>query len=78
MDFAGKKWTIQPPLGILFKVELNFENKARQEVKAKQWELHFSEYGRGISMYRTTEIAKLVLQGIPDSLRREVWMNFSG
>lgn len=62
----------------VFKPQFSPECKARQEVKAKQWELHFAEYGRGVSIYRTTEIAKLVLQGIPDSLRREVWMTFSG
>ncbi|XP_054270034.1 TBC1 domain family member 9 isoform X2 [Macrosteles quadrilineatus] len=71
-------WQVQPPMMTVFKPTPSPECKARQEVKAKQWELHFSEYGRGISMYRTTEIAKLVLQGIPDSLRREVWINFSG
>ncbi|RZF42626.1 hypothetical protein LSTR_LSTR001421 [Laodelphax striatellus] len=69
-------WKIQTPLGLEFQNDKM--NKARQEVKAKQWEMHFKDYGSGISMYRTHEISKLVLQGIPDTLRREVWMNFSG
>lgn len=72
------EWKVLQPLMAVFKPQLSPECKARQEVKAKQWELHFAEYGRGVSIYRTTEIAKLVLQGIPDSLRREVWMTFSG
>lgn len=50
----------------------------KQESKEKMWEMHFNTYGRGISMYRTTDIASLVLQGVPDSLRMEIWMAFSG
>uniref|UniRef100_A0A1B6C1U8 Rab-GAP TBC domain-containing protein n=1 Tax=Clastoptera arizonana TaxID=38151 RepID=A0A1B6C1U8_9HEMI len=77
-DNPGSTWTPQPPLGTLFKSQKTIENKSRHDVKAKQWELYFAEYGRGISMYRTTEVAKLVLQGIPDSMRREIWLTFSG
>jgi hypothetical protein len=62
----------------LFKLDISPEAISKQEAKEKLWELHFAEYGRGISMYRTTEISKLVLQGVPDRLRREVWMSFSG
>ena len=71
-------WENQPPLRILFKKEVTKEVQAQEEVKSKQWELHFSEFGRGVSMYRTTEIARLVLLGIPDSMRRDLWLNFSG
>lgn len=62
----------------LFKTKVDEDVVARQDQKVIQWELHFGEYGRGISMYRTAEINKLVLQGIPDTLRREIWLNFSG
>jgi hypothetical protein len=62
----------------LFKLDFSSEAISKQEAKEKLWELHFAEYGRGVSMYRTTEISKLVLQGVPDRLRREVWMSFSG
>jgi hypothetical protein len=62
----------------LFKLDFSPEAVAKQEAKEKLWELHFAEYGRGVSMYRTTEVSKLVLQGVPDRLRREVWMSFSG
>jgi hypothetical protein len=71
-------WTPQPPLMTLFKMDFSSEALIKQETKEKLWELHFAEYGRGVSMYRTTEISRLVLQGIPDRLRREVWMSFSG
>ncbi|KAL1140691.1 hypothetical protein AAG570_000621, partial [Ranatra chinensis] len=72
------KWELQPPLRTLFKKEVSKESLAQEEVKAKQWELHFAEYGRGVSMYRTTEMAKLVLQGVPNSMRRELWLTFAG
>jgi hypothetical protein len=62
----------------LFKLDVSSEAISKQEAKEKLWELHFAEYGRGVSMYRTTEISKLVLRGVPDRLRREMWMSFSG
>ena len=62
----------------LFKLESSPETIAKQEAKEKLWELHFTEYGRGVTMYRTTDISKLIFQGVPDQLRREVWMTFSG
>jgi hypothetical protein len=61
-----------------FKLDFSSEAISKQEAKEKLWELHFAEYGRGVSMYRTTEVSKLVLQGVPNRLRREVWMSFSG
>ena len=71
-------WTPQPALMTLFKAALSAEASVKQEAKEKQWELHFAEYGRGITMYRTTETAKLVIQGVPQTLRGEVWLTFSG
>lgn len=62
----------------LFKAPLSNEAALKQEAKEKQWELHFAEYGRGITMYRTTETAKLIIQGLPQTLRGEVWLTFSG
>lgn len=52
--------------------------KSIEEAKEANWMRHFSEYGRGVSMYRTTEIYELILDGIPDKLRCELWLNFSG
>lgn len=62
----------------LFKAPLKAEAAVKQEAKEKQWELHFSEYGRGMTIYRTVETAKLVIAGIPQNLRGEVWLTFSG
>lgn len=67
-------WTMQPPLMTLFKTDSN----VNQETKEKQWELHFAEYGRGVTIYRTVETAKLIIEGIPQSLRGELWLAFSG
>lgn len=71
-------WVLQPPLRSIFKKELGKELAAQEEVKTKQWELHFAEFGRGVSMYRTTDMMKLILDGTPDSMRRELWLSFSG
>uniref|UniRef100_A0AAQ4Q4Z9 TBC1 domain family member 9B n=1 Tax=Gasterosteus aculeatus aculeatus TaxID=481459 RepID=A0AAQ4Q4Z9_GASAC len=42
------------------------------------WNIHFSEFGRGVCMYRTSRTRELVLNGIPESLRGELWLLFSG
>uniref|UniRef100_A0A8C9VP42 TBC1 domain family member 9 n=1 Tax=Scleropages formosus TaxID=113540 RepID=A0A8C9VP42_SCLFO len=39
---------------------------------------HFAEYGHGVCMYRTEKTKELVLKGIPDSMRGELWLLFSG
>lgn len=71
-------WKCEPPLMSVFPLSEIPEVNKRQEAKEKEWELHFNTYGRGISMYRTTEVAKLVLTGVPDKLRMDIWMAFSG
>lgn len=71
-------WSCQPPLMTLFKAPLSAEATIKQQAKEKQWELHFAEYGRGVTIYRTIETAKLVIQGVPQALRGEVWLTFSG
>jgi TBC1 domain family member 8/9 len=43
-----------------------------------KWEEHFNKFGRGVSMFRTSDTANLVIDGIPDDLREEIWMIFSG
>ncbi|XP_006799239.1 TBC1 domain family member 8 [Neolamprologus brichardi] len=52
-------------------------NKSTDQVKERLWEDHFSEFGRGVHMFRTEKIQKLVAMGIPESLRGELWMIFS-
>uniref|UniRef100_A0A8C6UCE5 TBC1 domain family member 8 n=1 Tax=Neogobius melanostomus TaxID=47308 RepID=A0A8C6UCE5_9GOBI len=48
-----------------------------EKVKERLWEDHFSEFGRGVHMFRTEKIQRLVAMGIPESLRGELWMTLS-
>ncbi|XP_075969354.1 TBC1 domain family member 8/9 isoform X2 [Anticarsia gemmatalis] len=71
-------WTPQPPLMTLFKTHQTSPIRQIQQKKEKQWEDHMAEVGRGVSMYQTTEGSELVVNGIPESLRGELWSVFSG
>ncbi|XP_028291299.1 TBC1 domain family member 8 [Gouania willdenowi] len=53
------------------------KNKSLECEKEQLWENHFSEFGRGVHMFRTEKIRRLVAMGIPESLRGELWMNLS-
>ncbi|KAL2077279.1 hypothetical protein ACEWY4_026783 [Coilia grayii] len=50
----------------------------KEKMKEEAWNIHFFEYGRGVCMYRTSKTRELVLSGIPESLRGELWLLFSG
>nr|XP_020504830.1 TBC1 domain family member 8 [Labrus bergylta] len=52
-------------------------NKSTEQEKERLWDDHFSEFGRGVHMFRTEKIQRLVAMGIPESLRGELWMTFS-
>lgn len=71
-------WTPQPPLMSLFKTHQTSPIKQIQQKKEKLWEDHMSEVGRGVSMYQIVEGSELVIKGIPESLRGELWSVFSG
>lgn len=71
-------WEIQEPLIRLYPRKLTSEGRLKEVKSEKLWERYFIEYGRGVSLYRTTELTNLILKGVPDGLRREVWMIFSG
>ncbi|KAI8435185.1 hypothetical protein MSG28_003542 [Choristoneura fumiferana] len=73
-----KAWTPQPPLMTLFLTQQTSPIKQIQQKKEKQWEDHMTDVGRGISMYQNTEGSELVISGIPESLRGELWSVFSG
>ncbi|XP_048086694.1 TBC1 domain family member 9B isoform X2 [Alosa alosa] len=50
----------------------------KEKMKEEAWNIHFFEFGRGVCMYRTSKTRELVLNGIPESLRGELWLLFSG
>uniref|UniRef100_A0A8C7PHG5 TBC1 domain family member 9B n=1 Tax=Oncorhynchus mykiss TaxID=8022 RepID=A0A8C7PHG5_ONCMY len=50
----------------------------KEKMKEESWNIHFLEFGRGVCMYRTSKTRELVLNGIPESLRGELWLLFSG
>ncbi|XP_060935318.1 TBC1 domain family member 9B isoform X1 [Limanda limanda] len=50
----------------------------KEKMKEESWNIHFSEFGRGVCMYRTSRTRELVLNGIPEGLRGELWLLFSG
>lgn len=52
--------------------------QAKEFLKEQAWKNHFAEYGQGVCMYRTDKTKELVLQGIPESMRGELWLLFSG
>jgi len=52
--------------------------KAKEKMKEESWNIHFFEYGRGMCMYRTVKTRELVQKGIPENLRGELWLLFSG
>ncbi|XP_025930230.1 TBC1 domain family member 9 isoform X5 [Apteryx rowi] len=51
---------------------------AKEFLKEQAWKIHFAEYGQGVCMYRTEKTRDLVLKGIPESMRGELWLLLSG
>ncbi|XP_048652827.1 TBC1 domain family member 8B [Marmota marmota marmota] len=50
----------------------------KEKMKEQSWNILFSECGRGVSMFRTKKTGDLVVRGIPEALRGELWLLFSG
>lgn len=71
-------WTIQPALNTKFPLPTNPEFNSKESVKVDLWKLHFLDHGSGISTYRTEKARELVLMGLPDKLRGQLWMLYSG
>ncbi|CAG2161932.1 unnamed protein product [Oppiella nova] len=71
-------WVPEAALSTKFPFPETEDSKAKESVKNNLWELHFIEYGRGISCYRTSKARELILKGIPDDIRGELWMLYSG
>ena len=72
---ANKSFEIIEALMTMFREERDLSLEATKEIL---WERHFSDFGRGVAKYRTEEATKLVLKGIPDKFRSEIWMASSG
>ncbi|XP_055382539.1 TBC1 domain family member 9 [Condylostylus longicornis] len=72
-------WSKQVALKNSFKTDgLSDDMILKQKLLVNKWEAHFRDFGRGVSMFRTTEIINLIVQGIPEDLRQEVWLIYSG
>ncbi|KAJ8266473.1 hypothetical protein GJAV_G00130820 [Gymnothorax javanicus] len=50
----------------------------KEKMKEQSWNIHFAEYGRGTSMFRTKKTRDLIVRGVPEALRGELWLLFSG
>ncbi|KAK3713993.1 hypothetical protein QZH41_018780 [Actinostola sp. cb2023] len=72
------KQVFQPPLTQVFVSSSSDKIIATESVKEHLWRLHLAEYGSGVCMYRTVKTHELILKGIPDSHRAEVWLVYSG
>ncbi|XP_051762532.1 TBC1 domain family member 8 [Ctenopharyngodon idella] len=59
------------------KSDSNHKTCNTEQVRERLWDDHFTEFGRGVHMFRTDKIRNLVALGIPESLRGELWLHFS-
>ncbi|XP_062997913.1 TBC1 domain family member 8B [Elgaria multicarinata webbii] len=50
----------------------------KEKMKEQSWNILFIECGRGVSMFRTRKTRDLIVRGIPELLRGELWLLFSG
>lgn len=71
-------WTKQDPLMNTYQLDVSDKYNNEQFKKHQKWAAHFKEFGSGMTMFRTTDSANLVVDGIPDTLRTTIWMLFSG
>uniref|UniRef100_A0A8D2L5B5 TBC1 domain family member 8B n=1 Tax=Varanus komodoensis TaxID=61221 RepID=A0A8D2L5B5_VARKO len=57
----------------------NLDSKMlKEKMKEQSWNILFVECGRGLSMFRMRKTRDLIVRGIPELLRGELWLLFSG
>ncbi|XP_015263876.1 PREDICTED: TBC1 domain family member 8B [Gekko japonicus] len=57
----------------------NLDSKMlKEKMKEQSWNILFIECGHGVSMFRTRKTRDLIVRGIPEVLRGELWLLFSG
>lgn len=74
VDSSPVSTGLSSPLYFQYDPDLTEEENKR----VTAWRTHWNVYGRGVTMYRTNELYELIFQGIPKSLREELWFVFSG
>ncbi|XP_063049194.1 TBC1 domain family member 8 [Engraulis encrasicolus] len=65
------------PLIALNQSQMPKHKSALERRREALWEERFEEFGRGVHMFRTSCLHKLVAMGIPESLRAELWLTLS-
>ncbi|GMT23893.1 hypothetical protein PFISCL1PPCAC_15190 [Pristionchus fissidentatus] len=70
---SGETDLLRVPLIELFPMGNDVDEKIE-----KKWEKHFGEFGRGTTAYRNVEMHRLILEGIPEKYRGEIWLTCSG
>lgn len=75
---SDNEFVIQRPLNELFTMPKEPEVEAKEAVRENLWDLYFADFGRGLPTHRTPKARELVMKGIPDKYRGELWMLYSG
>uniref|UniRef100_A0A8C7R6V5 TBC1 domain family member 8B n=1 Tax=Oncorhynchus mykiss TaxID=8022 RepID=A0A8C7R6V5_ONCMY len=77
-DFERLANAIRRRCGMTASPQHSASTELKEKMKEQSWNIHFSEYGRGTSMFCTKKTRDLIVRGIPEALRGELWMLFSG
>ena len=74
-DGSEEDEILETPLMNIFQESVDKTTEACKEIS---WESHVAQFGLGVSMYRTQETSNLIMKGIPNRWRGQIWMTFSG
>uniref|UniRef100_A0A8C2GK00 TBC1 domain family member 8B n=1 Tax=Cyprinus carpio TaxID=7962 RepID=A0A8C2GK00_CYPCA len=77
-DFERLASTICRKCGTVGSPQHFISNPLKERMKEQSWQIHFAEYGRGTGMFCTKKTRDLIVRGVPETLRGELWMLFSG